>query len=159
VKDWVTLIYFKLKATSWKTDLDDFVDEFDSRHVKRRNNLRWGDDDIKFEHSLCRNLCETENYSANCLNLFCFAYDKTVINQRRGWNVRVWGSVRENSVWIMNWTTLLGIFCKINFTPAVKSCYQVYALNDDAYLSAALLCYLGATGAETSMLLTAHWID
>ena len=35
--------YFKLKGTSWKTDLDDFVDEFDSRHDKRRIKLRWGD--------------------------------------------------------------------------------------------------------------------
>jgi len=34
---------------------------------------------------------------------------------------------------------LLGIFCNINFTPAITSCYQVHA---DAHLSAALLCYL-----------------
>jgi len=33
--------------------------------------------------------------------------------------------------------------------------YQVHALNADAHLSAALLCNLGATGAETSLLLTA----
>ena len=46
VKDWVTLIYFQLKGTSWKTDLDDFVDEFDSRHDKWRIKLHWGDDDI-----------------------------------------------------------------------------------------------------------------
>ena len=65
VKDWVTLIYFKLKGTSWNTDLDDFVDEFDSRHDKRRIKLRWGDDDIKFERCLCRDLCE--NYIAHCL--------------------------------------------------------------------------------------------
>jgi len=44
VKDWVTLISFKLKGTSCKTDLDDFVDEFDSRHDKRRIELRCGDD-------------------------------------------------------------------------------------------------------------------
>jgi len=37
--------------------------------------------------------------------------------------------------------TLLGIFCKISFTPAVISCYQVHALNADAHLSAALLCH------------------
>jgi len=36
---------------------------------------------------------------------------------------------------------LLGIFCKIRFTPAVTSCYQVHALNPDAHLSAALWCY------------------
>jgi len=39
VKDWVTLIYFKLKGTSGKInlELDDFVDEIDSRHDNRRN--------------------------------------------------------------------------------------------------------------------------
>jgi len=37
---------------------------------------------------------------------------------------------------------LLAIFWKIRFTPAVTSCYQVHALNADAHLSAALLCYL-----------------
>jgi len=42
----VTFIYFKLKGTSWKTDWDDFVDEFDSRHDKRRIKLCWDDDDI-----------------------------------------------------------------------------------------------------------------
>jgi len=65
MKDWLTFIYYKLKGASWKTDLDDFVDEFDSRHDKRRIKLRWGDDDIKFERSLCRNRCE--NYIAHCL--------------------------------------------------------------------------------------------
>jgi len=39
---------FQVKGTSWKIDLDDFVDEFDSRHDNRRIKLRWGDDDIKF---------------------------------------------------------------------------------------------------------------
>jgi len=51
---------------------------------------------------------------------------------------------------------LLGIFCKIHFTPAVTSCYQVHALNADAHTpTAALLCYSGAAGAETLVLLTA----
>jgi len=47
----------------------------------------------------------------------------------------------------------LRIFCKISFTPAVTSYYQVHGLNADAHLSAALLCYFtgGATGAETSL--------
>jgi len=70
VKEWVTLIYFKLKGTSWKTDLHDFVDEFDSPHDKRRTKLRWGDDDIKFERRLRRNLCE--NYIAHCLFVWIF---------------------------------------------------------------------------------------
>ena len=56
----------------------------------------------------------------------------------------------EKSVWIIKWTTLLGIFCKIHFTPTVTFCYHVHA---DAHLSVALMCYLDATGAETSMLL------
>jgi len=42
------MIYFELKGTSWKIDLDDFVDEFDSQHDNRRIKLHWGDDDIKF---------------------------------------------------------------------------------------------------------------
>jgi len=54
---------------------------------------------------------------------------------------------------------LVGTFCKISFTPAVTSCYQVHALNADAHLSAALPCYLGATGAETSQLLTVYCIE
>jgi len=55
----------------------------------------------------------------------------------------------ENSVCIIKRTTLLGMFCKISFTPTDTSCYQVHA---DPHLSAALCC-LGATGAETSLLL------
>jgi len=33
----------------------------------------------------------------------------------------------ENSVWIIKWTTMLGIFCKISFTLTVTSCYQAHA--------------------------------
>jgi len=36
---------------------------------------------------------------------------------------------------------LLGIFCKLSFTLAVTSSYQVHALNADAHLSATLRCY------------------
>jgi len=61
VKDWVTLIYFKFKSTNQKTDLDDFVDDLDSRHVNRKIKLH----DIKFKRGLCRDLCE--NYIAHCL--------------------------------------------------------------------------------------------
>ena len=39
--------------------------------------------------------------------------------------------------------------------PTVTSCYHVHA---DAHLSVALL-YLGVTGAETSLLLTAYYIE
>ena len=46
MKDWVTLIYFQLEGTSWKIDLDDFVDEFESRHDNRRIELHWGDGDM-----------------------------------------------------------------------------------------------------------------
>jgi len=93
---------------------------------------------------------------AICLNLFwfrasaCFAYDKTVINERRVEKSAFENRSEENSVWIIKWTTLLGIFFKISFTSSVTSCYHVHA---DAHLSAALGCYLDATGAETSMLL------
>jgi len=45
------------------------------------------------------------------------------------------------------------------FCAYCTSCYQVHALNADAHLSAALLCTLGATGAETSLLLTAYCIE
>jgi len=37
-----------LKGATWNTDLDEFVDEFDSRHDNGRIKLHWGDDDIKF---------------------------------------------------------------------------------------------------------------
>ena len=44
-------------------------------------------------------------------------------------------------MWILKWTTLLGIFCKQSFTPDVTSCCQVHVLNADAHLAATLLCY------------------
>jgi len=34
-----------MKDTSWKINLDEVVDEFDSRHDKRRIKLHWGDED------------------------------------------------------------------------------------------------------------------
>ena len=43
-----------------------------------------------------------------------------------------------------------------NFSPTVASCYPVHA---DAHLSAAMLCYLRAAGAKTSLLLTAYCIE
>jgi len=55
-----------------------------------------------------------------------------------GWKVSFGGSVRGKFSGRTKWTTLFGIFCKISFTPAVTSCYQVHALNADAHLSAAL---------------------
>jgi len=80
-----------------------------------------------------------------CLNIFrfrdsaAFAYDKTAINQRMVEKSAFEDQSEEKSVWILKWTAFLGIFCKISFTPAVTSCYQVHALNADAHLSAALL--------------------
>ena len=38
----------RLGNTNLLSDLDDFIDEFDSRHDNRRIKLHWGDDDIKF---------------------------------------------------------------------------------------------------------------
>ena len=150
MKNWVTLIHFKVKDTSWKIDLDDIVDEFDSRHDKRRIKLHWGDDDIKFERGLRRNLCE--NYVCSltiCLN--SFGLEVVRVSRMRGQSqkkLRVEKSAfenqsEENSVWIIKWKTLLGIFCKVRFTPAAASCYQVHA---DPHVSAALLCYLDAIG-------------
>ena len=83
-----------------------------------------------------------------------------VINKRRVEKSAFENQSEEIPVWIVKWTTLLGIFCKISITTAVTSCYQVHALNPDAHLSAVLLRYLGATGTETSLLLTVylHWI-
>ena len=71
----------------------------------------------------------------------CFVYGKTVVNKPRVEKSAFEDQSEENSVWILKWTPLLGIFCKISFTPAVTSCYQAHALNADAHLSAALLCY------------------
>jgi len=126
--------------------------DIDTRRIK----LHWGGD-IKSERRLQGAVWELYCSLSMCLNLFwfrisaCFAYDKTVINQRRAEKSAFEDQSEENSVWILKWTTLLGIFCKISFTPAVTSCYHVHA---DSHLSAALLCNLGATGAETSLLLT-----
>jgi len=60
LKGWVTLIYFKFKSTSWKTDLEDFVDEFGSRHDNRRITLH----DVKLKRSLCRDLCRDATSSS-----------------------------------------------------------------------------------------------
>jgi len=78
----------------------------------------------------------------------------------QGWKVSFWGSVRGNSVWILKWTTLLGIFCKIIFTPAVTYCYQVHAPNADAHLPATLLCYFRCKWYRTlaAVNCTLHWI-
>jgi len=115
----------------------------------RRIKLHRGDD-IKFYRRLQGYVWELYCPLSMYLNLFrfrvsaCFAYDKTVISQRRVEKSDFEDKSEENSVWIIKWRTLLGIFCKISFTPTFKSCYQVHA---DAHLFAALLCNLGATGA------------
>jgi len=71
-----------------------------------------------------------------CLNLFwlrgsaCFAYDKTVINQRRIEKSAFEDLSEENPVSITKWTTLLRIFYKILFTPAVTSCScKIFQIN------------------------------
>ena len=85
-----------------------------------------------------------------CLNHFwfsgsaCFANEKTVINQRRVEKSAFEDQSEENSVWIIQSTTLLGIFCNISFTPTVTSSFQVHT---DAHIP---IC--GAT-----MLLRCHW--
>jgi len=89
----------------------------------------------------------------------CFAYDKTVINQRRVEKSAFEDQSEENSVWIIKWTTLLGIFCKISFTPTVTSCYQVHALTPIHTFLRRCFDAFGATGSETSLLLTAYCIE
>jgi len=100
-----------------------------------------------------------------CLNLFrfsaCFAYGKPVINQRRAEKSAFEDQTEENTVWILKWMTLLGILCKLRFTPAGTSCYQVHALKPmHTFLSAALLCYFRCHWcrnlAAVSCIL--HWI-
>jgi len=72
----------------------------------------------------------------------CFPYGKTVINQRRIEKSAFDDQTEENSVWILKWITLLGMFCKISLTPAVTSCHQAHALKSmHTFLPAALLCY------------------
>ena len=77
------------------------------------------------------------------LNLFrvsaCFACGKTVINQCRVEKPAFEDQSEENSVWILKWTTLLGIFCKISFTLAVTFCYQVKAAKTDTHIRTAVL--------------------
>jgi len=100
VKDWITLIYFKLKSTSWKTDLDDFVDEFDSRHDNRRIKLHDINSNVDCAGSVWELCCSL----SICLNLFwfrdsaCFAHDKTAINQRRVEKSAFEDQSEENSV-------------------------------------------------------------
>jgi len=102
VKDWVTLVYFRLEGTSWKIDLDKFVDEFDSRqwHDNRRITLRWGGNDIKCQRRVCRDLCE--NYIAHCLFVWIslgleivrFRLWQDSHKSTQVWKVSLWGSVR-----------------------------------------------------------------
>jgi len=46
-----------------------------------------------------------------------------VINQRKVEKSAFENQSEKNSVWILKWTTSLGIFCEISFTPAVTFCY------------------------------------
>ena len=88
-----------------------------------------------------------------CLNLFrfrasaCFAYDKTVLHQRRVEKsaFEIENQSEEISMWVLKWGTLLGIFCKISFMPAVTSCYQIHARNAETHIpiwDAAMLLYV-----------------
>ena len=148
MKDWVTLIYFQLEGTSWKINLDDFVDEFDSRH-DRRIKLHWGDDDINSNVGSAR----------ICMRIVWICLGVELVPSTQGWKVSFWVS-KEYSVWILKWTTLLGIFCKIRFTPVVTSYYQVHVPSADAQLSAALLCYFRCHWCRNPTVVncTLHWI-
>jgi len=89
----------------------------------------------------------------------CFAYDKIVVNQRRFEKSGFEDQSEENSVWILKWTTLLAIFCKISFTPAVTSCCQIHTLNADVHLCRAAMllrcnCYRNLAAVNCIL----HWI-
>ena len=147
MKDWVTLIHFQVKGTSWKIDLDDFVDEFDSRHDNRRISyievMMIQNSNVDCAGICMRIILFIVYLSESFQSCACFACGKTVINQRRVEKSAFEDQLEENSVWVLKWTTLLGIFCKISFTPAVTFCYQVHAPKTDTYIpTAALLCYL-----------------
>ena len=162
MKDWVTFVYFKLKGTSWKTDLDDFVAEFDNRHDKRRIKLHWGDDDIKFKRSLCRNLCE--NYIAHCLFVWIiFGLEVVRVwedshKSAQGWKVSFWGSIRgkfsvNNAMndFVRNILQYkFYAYCYI-FLSGTRRCTH-------SYLRRYYASY-GTTGAEISLLLTAYCIE
>ena len=90
-----------------------------------------------------------------------FAYDKTVINQRRVGNSAFGDHSEENSVWILKWTTLLGIFCKLSFTTAVTFCYQAHAPKTATHIPTAGLrchfrCHWCRNLSEVNCIL--HWI-
>jgi len=87
----------------------------------------------------------------------CFTHEKTVINQHRVEKSAFEDQSEENSVWIMKWTTLLGILYNISFTPAISFCYQVHA---DEHLYAALLLYLWCSWCRilASVNCILHWI-
>jgi len=95
-----------------------------------------------------------------CLNLFrvsaCFAYGKTVINQRRVEKSAFEDQLEENSVWILKWTTLLGIFCKISLRLLLRVAIRYTPLKPiHTFLLRRCYATLGATGAKTSLKLTA----
>ena len=151
MKDWVTFIYFKLKGTRWKTDLDEIVADFDNHHDKQRIKLHWGCDDTKIlMQAVQESVWELYCSLSICLNHFCFgssacfAYEKTVINEHRVEKSAFEDQPQENYVWIIKWRTFLGIFCNKSFTPTVTSFYQVHA---DAHI---LIC-------AATMLLMCHW--
>ena len=94
-----------------------------------------------------------------CVRIVWICLGVELVRSTQGWNVSFWG-LEENSVWTLKWTTLVGIFGKIIFTPAVTSYYQVHALNADAHLSSALLCYFRCSWCRnlTGINCILHWI-
>jgi len=96
---------------------------------------------------------------ALCVRIVWICLGVEFVRSTQGWKVSFWWS-EENSVWILKWTTLLGIFYKMSFTPAVTSYYLVRALNADARLSAALLCYFRCHWCQNLAAVNCilHWI-
>jgi len=86
----------------------------------------------------------------------CFAYYKTVIKQRMVVKSAFEDQSEENSMWILKWTTLLGTFWKIRFTPTVTSYNQVHAgVHRCATLLCCLWCHWCRNIAAVSCVL--HW--
>ena len=114
--------------------------------IERRIELHWDDDDVNSNVDSAR----------ICVRIVWICLGVELVRSTQGRKVSFWGS-DENSVWILKWTTLLGIFCKIRFTPAVTSYYQVYAQNA---ISAPLLCYFRCNWCRNLAAVNCilHWI-
>jgi len=90
---------------------------------------------------------------------FLFRLWQESYKSTQGWKVSFEVQSEENSMWIIKWTTLLGITCKINFTPAVTSCYLVYPKRRCTPICGATMLLRCKWGRNLAALnCTLHWI-